>query len=86
VVIDGADTTEISETIVDAMQFGDISGSVLPADQYKLELVRVLDQVVLDTYIGQFSDGLWTWMYVVGEPSTPRIVREDKTPLPARPK
>jgi len=85
-VIDGTDTTDVTETIIDGMLFGEIVGNVLPADQYKLELVRVIDEVVLDTYIGQFSDGLWTWMYVVGEPSTPRIVREDKTPLPARPK
>lgn len=84
--IDGTDTTEVSETIVDAMAFGDIAGSMLPGNQYKFELVRALDGEILNTYEGQFSNGIWSWMYVVGEPSTPRFVREDKNPLPARPK
>lgn len=87
-VIDGTDTTEVSETIVDGMIFGDIVGNVMVGNNYKFEIVRQLDTgpIILYTYEGSFSEGLWSWMYVVGEPSTPRIVREDKTPLPARPK
>jgi hypothetical protein len=80
------DGDEMTETIVDEMLFGDIVGNALAGDEYKLELVRVIDDVILSTYTGSFSEGMWSWMYVVGEPSTPRFVREDKHPLPARPK
>jgi hypothetical protein len=86
-VIDGSDTTEfIRVPIVEGMLFGEIVGNAMVGNEYKFEIRRVLDQEILDTYEGSFSDGLWSWMYIVGEPSTPSIVREDKEPLPARPK
>jgi len=88
-VIDGSDTTQVGDDpIVEGMLFGDIVGNVMAENEYKFEIIRVIDGIdnVLDTYVGSFSDGLWSWMYVVGEPSTPTIVREDKQPLPARPK
>jgi hypothetical protein len=85
--IDGSDTTEVGDDpIVEGLLFGEIQGNVMLDSDYKFEIVRVIDNEILDTYVGSFSEGLWSWMYIVGEPSTPRIVREDKEPLPARPK
>lgn len=85
--IEGEDTTYVG-TIVDGFLFGDIVGNVLPTAEYKFDIVRDIDGVplILYTYIGSFQEGLWSWMYIVGQPSTPTIVREDKEPLPARPK
>jgi hypothetical protein len=85
-VVEGSDTTEVSETIVNGILFGEVRGGVLAADNYSLDIVREIDSEVLYTYTGSFTDGLWSWLYIVGEPSTPSLVREDHAPTPARPK
>jgi hypothetical protein len=88
--IDGADTTRVGDgPIVNGILFGEVAGYVLPEGEYKFEITRELTdgtEILVKTYTGSFSQGMWSWMYLVGEASSLRIVREDKEPSPARPK
>ena len=88
--IDGEDTTLVDEdAIVDGILFGDIIGNNLPGSEYLFEMRRTLNDgtiVTVQEYTGSFSDGMWSWMYIVGSGDNPDLVREDKAPLPARPK
>jgi hypothetical protein len=88
--IDGTDTTEVEDNpVVSGILFGEVAGYVLAEGEYKFDVTRELNdgtEVIVSTYTGSFSQGMWSWMYLVGEASSLRIVREDKEPLPARPK
>ncbi len=84
--ISGSDTTQVNRTIVNDLLFGEISGVRLLENEYKFDIRRVDNLQLLATYIGSFTEGMWTWLYITGDPNTPVIVREDKEPLPARPK
>jgi len=84
-IYDSAGET-VTRTIVEDLLFGEISGETLLENDYRFIVRRADNDQLLTEYSGTFSEGMWTWMYITGAPSTPEIVREDKNPLPARPK
>jgi hypothetical protein len=75
-----------TRTIVEDLLFGEISGESLLENDYRFIVRRTEDDVLMAEFSGTFSAGMWSWMYITGDPSAPVVVREDKDPLPARPK
>jgi hypothetical protein len=84
--ISGSDTTRVVRTLVEDLLFGEIGGAQLPEYEYKINIRRAEDDVLVSDYIGTFSAGNWSWIYITGDPGAPVVVREDKEPTPARPK
>ena len=80
------DTTRVVRTLESNLLFGEISGEALEEREYLFNIRRTDTNEILTTYEGQFTSGMWSWLYITGSPSAPVIVREDKQPLPARPK
>jgi hypothetical protein len=80
------DTTRTVRTLESNLLFGEISGEQLEEREYLFNIRRTDTEEILATYQGQFTAGMWSWMYITGSPSAPEIVREDKEPLPAQPK
>ena len=85
-IIDGSDTTIVSDTLVVGLEFTGISVGQIEEGHYKFDVVRADNDAILATYEDNYTAGKWTWHYITGQPSTPEIYHEEKNPLPARDK
>ena len=88
--IEGSDTTEVEgNPIVNDILFGDIAGNNMLPNEYIFEFRRTDpndNEIIVQRFTHSFTEGMWSWLYIVGPGDLPELVQEDKEPLPARPK
>lgn len=84
----GKNGQDSTRQILEGMVFGDVFKINMEAKAWKFQFLRQETLDLLASYEADFTsdEGMWTWFYLTGEGSDVQVVREDLTPLPARPK